>query len=70
MTGEIQVSATNPGPGANDSATSAAVTDTPGWVTVSVEVDCTTDASILVEGIVTAGGGTVYVSAVSAIGID
>lgn len=69
--GEIQVSATNPGPGANDSAVSAGFSGAAGaWVTISVEVDSTTDASILVEAKRTAGSGTVYVSAVSAIGID
>lgn len=69
-TGELQVTATNPGPGANDSATIGGIGAAAAWYTVDVEVDCTTEATVFFELRRTAGANAVSCSAISAIGVD
>ncbi len=67
--GELQVSSANPGAGADGSNLSAQFSgSTPGRRDIEVEVDCTTDASILIEAKVVSGAGDVFISAVSALG--
>lgn len=65
--GQIKASASNPGPGADDSDSLGFSGVSYTWRELSVEVDCTAEATITLEAINTSGG-TTYITGVAAIG--